>query len=149
MKAKAASKSTNWNLRVIASRPWANCQSGSRFNACFRSSIANFVIKTSQRIFLLNAVDAAVAGQLAGIKTKALNRKFVAGEQRMRGEPMPDLVQVGMAQPRQGDMRGELVRILWLAQAADGAIHLALQVLQQIVPACRGPQAVGLLVAEL
>src|ERR1700754_1951340 len=101
MKAKAASKSTNWNLRVIASRPWANCQSGSRFRACFRSSIASFVMETSQRIFLLNAINAAVAGQLAGIETKTPNRKFVAGEERMVGQPLPHLVQLGMAQPRQ------------------------------------------------
>src|ERR1700761_5384960 len=140
MKAKAASKSTNWNLRVIASRPCASCQSGNRFMACFRSSIANFVMKASQRILLFDTIDAAIAGQLAGIKTKALNRKFVAGEKRMVSQPFAHLFQFGMAQPRQGDMGREFVRVLRLADAADGGIHLALQMLQQVVVARRNPQ---------
>src|SRR6185437_3355777 len=154
MKAKAASKSTNWNLRVMASRPWASCQSGSRFNACFRSSIASLLfevgaMETSQGIFLFDTVNAAVAGQLAGIKTEVLNRKFVAGEERIVRQPLPDPLQLRMAQARQGDVGGKFVRVLRLANATDGGIHLALQMLQQIVLPRRGPQSVRLLVAEL
>ena len=43
-----------------------------------------------------------------------------------------------MAQPRQGDMRREFVRVLRLADPADGGIHLALQMLQHLV-ACAPP----------
>src|SRR5438874_12818345 len=149
MKAKAASKSTNWNLRVIASRSLANCQSGSRFNACFSSSIANFAMITSQRIFLLDAVDAAVAGQLAGIETESVNRKFVAGEEGVGNQPFAHLVQLRVFQPRQGDVRHELVRVLRLADLADGIVHLALQMFQQVILAGRGPQRMRLSVAEL
>src|ERR1700743_1040153 len=108
MKAKAASKSTNWNLRVIASRSFAKCQSGSRFSAAFRSSIVNFAMEASnvqfsEGIFLFHPVDAAIAGQLAGIKTKRANRERLAGVKRIVGQPFPHLVQFGMAQPGQGD----------------------------------------------
>src|ERR1700722_10914391 len=146
MKAKAASKSTNWNLRVIASRSLASCQSGSRFSAAFSSSIVNFAIEPSQGIFLFYPVDAAIAGQLAGIKTKRPDREFVAGVERVVRQPYPHPFQFGMAQPRQRNVRGEFVGILRLADPTNGAIHLALQMIQQIIPARRRPQRMGLLV---
>src|ERR1700722_14519443 len=117
MKAKAASKSTNANLRVMASRSLASCQSGSRFSAAFSSSIVNFAIEAShliiqQGIFLFQPVDAAVTGQLAGVKTERADGEFGAGIKRMVGEPYPYPLKLGMAQPRQSDMRGEFVRVL-------------------------------------
>ena len=40
-----------------------------------------------------------------------------------------------MLEPRQCDMRGEFVRILRLADSADGVVDLALQMIQRrIVP---------------
>src|ERR1700722_6732878 len=144
MKAKAASKSTNWNLRVMASRSLASCQSGNRFSAAFSSSIVNFAITTShivirQGIFLFQPVDAAVAGQLAGVKTERADGEFCAGIKRMVGQPYPHPLKLGMAQPRQSDMGHELVGILRLADPADSGIHLAGEMLQQIVRARRRP----------
>src|ERR1700733_7954379 len=118
MKEKAASKSTNWNLRVIASRLSANFQSGSRLIAVFNSSIVNFAIDYLQGIFLLNPVDAAIAGQLAGIKRKRADGKSGAGIERVMGEPFQHLARLGMPQPRQGDMGHEFVLVLRLADTA-------------------------------
>src|SRR3569833_3118798 len=107
MKAKAASKSTNLKLRVIASRSFASCQSGKRFNACFKSSIVSFAMETSQRIVLFDAVDAAVAGQLAGIETEAAHGEFNTGRQRVIGQPITYLFHIRVAQPCERHMRGE------------------------------------------
>src|SRR5579872_1433604 len=109
MKEKAASKSTNWNLRVMASRPPASCQSGRRLRATFSSSIVNFAIGTLQFIVLFDTVQAAVAGQLAGIKVKRADRKFGAGIKRVIGQPVQQPGLVRIAQPRHGDMRSELM----------------------------------------
>src|ERR1051326_3382559 len=104
MKAKAASKSTNWNLRVMASRSLTSSQSGRRFRALRNSSIVNFAIVIAfQGIFLFHAVDAAIAGQLAGIKTKPIHGEFAAGGKRVIDQPFPHLVQLGMLEPCQGD----------------------------------------------
>src|ERR1700727_636339 len=144
MKAKAASKSTNANLRTIASRSFASCQSGSRFSAAFSSSIVNFAIEAShliihQGIFLFQPVDAAVTGQLAGVKTERADGEFGTRIKRMVGQPYPHPLKLGMAQPRQSDMGHELVGILRLADPADSGIHLAGEMLQQIVGARRRP----------
>src|SRR5438067_10973186 len=149
MKAKAASKSTNWNLRVMASRSFASSQSGSRLSAVFRSSIANFAMIASQRIVLLDTIDAAVAGQLAGIETERIHAELVAGEKGMRGQPFAHFLQLRMPQPRQGDVGHEFVPILGLPDTADGAIHLALEMVQHLMPPRRRPQGVGLFIAEL
>src|SRR6516225_6694597 len=115
MKAKAASKSTNWNLRVMASRSFTSSQSGSRFKALRNSSIVNFgIVIASQGIFLLYAIDAAVAGQLAGIETERIHGEFAAGGQSMIDQPFAHLVQFGIAQPRDRHMRRKFVGVLRL-----------------------------------
>src|ERR1700722_1941998 len=149
MKAKAASKSTNWNFRVMASRPSTSFQSGSRFSAARNSSIFSFAMERLQRIILFNPIDAAIAGQLAGIETKRINRKFGAGVKRVVGQPFQYLGAFRMPEPRQRHMRDEFVLILRLADAADGAVHLALQMLQRLVLAHPRPQGMNLFSAEL
>src|SRR6185437_2428193 len=104
MKAKAASKSTNWNLRVMASRPSASRQSGNRFRAAFRSSIGSWGIRILQRIIALDRIDAAVTGQPAGIEMERINTDSGAGEKRVMGQPFDHLVAIRVAQPRQGHM---------------------------------------------
>src|SRR5580704_7022301 len=102
MKAKAASKSTNWKLRVMASRPAAICQSGNRFSALLRSSIANFAIVISlQFVALLDAINTAIPGELAGTKMKRVGLEFGAGIKPIVAQPVQHPGHFGMAQPRQ------------------------------------------------
>src|SRR5579872_5164298 len=114
MKAKAASKSTNWNLRVMASRFSASFQSGRRLSAVLRSSIGNLVIGWLQRIFLFDRIDAAVAGEAAGIKLKRANREFGAGVKRVMGQPFDHLALLRALEPSYGHVRGKFVGILRL-----------------------------------
>ena len=59
----------------------------------------------------------------------------------MVGQPFPHLVQLGIAQARQGDMRGEFVGILRLAHPADRRIHFARQMNASVI--IRGLRAVS------
>src|SRR5665213_2391696 len=127
MKAKAASKSTNWNFRVMASRFSASFQSGRRLSAVLRSSIGSLVMGHLQRVLLLNGIDAAAAGEAAGIELKRANLEFGAGVKRMVGEPPDHLARFRTLEPRYRYMGGEFMCILRLAHAADGIVHLVLQ----------------------
>src|ERR1700678_518022 len=133
MKAKAASKSTNWNLRMMASRFSASFQSGRRLSAVLSSSIGSLAMQNLQRIFLLDGIDAAAAGEAAGIKLERANLEFGAGVKRIVGKPLDHFARLGMPQPRQGHMGREFVRVLRLSDAADGIVHLALEMRQGFV----------------
>src|SRR5579884_2901907 len=119
MKEKAASKSTNWNLRVIASRSLANCQSGSRRSAPFNSSIVSLAIAALEKIALFDTVPAAIRRQMTRIKMKTPDGKFRAGKQRIMSKPRHQLGHVRMAQAGQRDMGIEFVRVARLADPAD------------------------------
>src|ERR1051326_3982427 len=149
MKEKAASKSTNWNLRVIASRSLANCQSGRRRKAPFNSSIVNLLITALKKIALFDTVPAAILRQLAGIKMKRIDGEFGAVVKRIVGKPVRQFAHFRLPQPRQGDVRVEFVDIPRLADPADRVVHFHLQMLQGGVFSYSRPQSVRLLVAEL
>src|SRR5690349_8543164 len=124
MKAKAASKSTNLKLRWIASRSLARFQSGKRFRALRKASISSLAMSVSQFIVALDAIDAAVAGQHAGIKMERADLEFDAGIKCVMGQPLHHLARFRMAHPRHRHMRREFVRILGGVDPADGGIDL-------------------------
>src|ERR1700761_8488750 len=111
MKPNAVLKSLNSNLRAMASRPGTVFHFFSVLSAVARALGVSFFIDDllvvahlAERVFALDTIDAAVAGQHAGIEAETLDLEGRAGEQRVVCEVIHHLPHRRAAQTRERDM---------------------------------------------